>query len=174
MNLRWVAVLTAVATSVGSCGGRSRSSSIVNGGGRVSETGAVAGIGEMTGGSGGNADGGTGGLVGDAEGGSMDVSPSDAGSRPSTSTERFVRISAGPFQACGIRDDGTVDCWGSGCFIETAIPHGTFSQVSPGTEHSCALATDGMVSCWGSDFDGQATPPPGTGAGRLRRVLGKQ
>ena len=72
---------------------------------------------------------------------------------------------------CGVRTDGSVECWGSnddfaGNVVgQVTAPPGEFASVSAGWLHTCGVRTDGSVECWGDDYDvvgnvvGQATPP---------------
>ena len=90
-----------------------------------------------------------------------------------SSSGSFASVSAGVFHTCGVRTDGTVECWGSnedgdGNVVGQATPPGgSFASVGAGALHTCEVRTDGTVECWGSneDFDGneigQATPPSG-------------
>ena len=77
----------------------------------------------------------------------------------------FASVSAGAFHTCGVRTDGTGECWGlhedeDGNVVGQATPPpGEFASVSAGLLHTCGVRTDGVVECWGSDGYGQATPP---------------
>ena len=79
----------------------------------------------------------------------------------------FATISAGGYHSCGLRGDGTVECWGSNDYGQSTPPDGQFVSVSAGDEHSCGVREDGTVECWGSneslysDWSGQSTPPDG-------------
>ena len=86
----------------------------------------------------------------------------------------FASVSAGAIHTCGVKTDGSVECWGSnedfeGGFVGQATPpEGDFVSVSAGFFHTCGMRTDGSVVCWGGnddgeggDFIGQATPPEG-------------
>ena len=66
--------------------------------------------------------------------------------------------------ACGVKTDGTLDCWWEGYM---APPSGSFSLVSTGSNFACGLNTDGTVVCWGDqqyqqNDHGQINPPTGT------------
>ena len=67
--------------------------------------------------------------------------------------------------SCGVRTDGTVECWGSnddpwGDFAgQATAPEGTFITVDVGAYHSCGLRTDGTVDCWGFNEHGQTSGP---------------
>jgi hypothetical protein len=76
-------------------------------------------------------------------------------------TERFTSFSvagdeshpAGEFyklkgetHACGLRENGTLRCWGE---IEEP-PTGEFVQVSSGPHSSCAIGADSTLVCWGN------------------------
>jgi len=73
----------------------------------------------------------------------------------------FVAVSVGGYHACGLRDDGSVACWGKNEEGQATAPQGRFTAVTAGEEHSCALRDDGTVACWGRDKGGQTTPPSG-------------
>ena len=65
-------------------------------------------------------------------------------------------ISAGWYHSCGVKTDGTVDCWGYNSQGQSTAPSGTFVQVSAGLYHSCGVRTDGTLDCWGRNDYGQA------------------
>jgi hypothetical protein len=74
----------------------------------------------------------------------------------------YSQVSAGAFHTCAVRENGTVDCWGSDTDDQASPPAGSFVKVAAGGYHTCALTTDGSIVCWGDDSLGQATPPDGT------------
>ena len=92
----------------------------------------------------------------------------DDGTDAGDKTPAFISVGAGERYTCGVRDDGTVECWGDDKYGQTTPPGGTFASVSTGYEHACGVRDDGSVECWGSNqrwdglFVGQATPPGGT------------
>ena len=61
----------------------------------------------------------------------------------------FVSVSVG-HEACGIRSDGTVECWGSDA-DGTRPPEGRFATVEVNGYHKCGHLSNGGVKCWGSD-----------------------
>ena len=74
----------------------------------------------------------------------------------------FVEVSAGKEHSCGVRPDGTVDCWGSNSYFnKLGSPTGVFVQVSAGKEHSCGVRPDGTVKCWGGNPRGESDSPTG-------------
>lgn len=75
---------------------------------------------------------------------------------------QFQSISSGAGYVCGIRLDGTLECWGENSFGQATPPSGTFTQVSAGYQHACAIRSDGSAACWGNDEYGAASAPPGT------------
>ena len=83
---------------------------------------------------------------------------------------RFTAVAAGFGHSCGLRLDGTIDCWWSHennehderiNFGQVNAPSGRFTAVSAGVIHSCAIGTDETVTCWGDNSSGQADPPSG-------------
>jgi len=86
-------------------------------------------------------------------------SPSQSGD---SAADTFTDVSAGGWHSCGLRVDGTIECWGYEVPRRTAPPSGTFSAVSAGSLHSCGLRVEGTIDCWGINHQGQATPPDGT------------
>lgn len=81
----------------------------------------------------------------------------------------FVQVAAGePDDAgytCGLRTDGTAECWGS--WNEEAEqlllhpPSSQFTQISAGNRHVCGVRSDRTLECWGFNDDGEASPPSG-------------
>jgi len=57
-------------------------------------------------------------------------------------------VSSGFFDACGIRRDGTLACWGETEAVRSP-PAGSFKQVSVGNAGACAVRADQRVVCWG-------------------------
>ena len=83
--------------------------------------------------------------------------------------DRFTAVGAGGSEACGLREDGTIACWGdlhSGLTYggTPEVPEGRFTALDVGITHSCAVRDDGVVKCWADGFGsehGQADPPDG-------------
>ena len=46
--------------------------------------------------------------------------------------EAWQAVSAGTWHTCGLRNDGTVACWGNNLFAQATPPGGTFIQVDAG------------------------------------------
>ena len=78
-----------------------------------------------------------------------------------TSAVWFTSVSAGGHHSCGVRNDGTVACWGDDVFGQSSPPPGEFLSVSAGREHSCGVGANGWVICWGKDSAGESSPPSG-------------
>jgi len=69
----------------------------------------------------------------------------------------FTQVSTGDYHTCGLKPDGSVECWG-----RADDRTGPFTQVSAGNDHNCAIRkSDGTVACWGANGYGQANPPAG-------------
>ena len=75
-------------------------------------------------------------------------------------TGDFVSVSAGYDHTCGVRADGSVECWGANGSGQATPPRGEFASVSAGTDYTCGVKSDGSVECWGRAIDSQASPPP--------------
>ena len=79
----------------------------------------------------------------------------------------WTMVEAGFANACGIRQGGSVVCFGRATYGRSAGPSGSgpFVDVTLGVYNGCALAADGSVECWGSEgiavLDPLKTPPTG-------------
>ena len=93
---------------------------------------------------------------------------------PNRRSNAFASVSAGFFHTCGVRTDGSVECWGFQPGSWTAMslarprrPEVPSLRSAPAWSITCGLRTDGSVECWGSNVDGdgnvagQSTPPGG-------------
>jgi len=73
----------------------------------------------------------------------------------------WVSVSVGGNQSCGIKEDGTLLCWGGQYEDELCPPEEQFSQVSVGAEYACGVTTDHRALCWGQSRDGNLNAPAG-------------
>jgi hypothetical protein len=73
----------------------------------------------------------------------------------------WVSVSVGGNQSCGIKEDGTILCWGGQYEDELCPPEEPFSQVSVGDQHVCGVTTDQRALCWGQSVDGDLNAPAG-------------
>ena len=72
----------------------------------------------------------------------------------------FMEIGLGSFHACGLRTDGSLECWGDWGSGTTDAPGGTnFVDIAVGGRHSCAISTAGKISCWGRNVNGECDSP---------------
>ncbi len=139
------------------------------GAGGTLSAGGGAGSGGTFSGSGGNTTAGSGGITsaggsavggGGGGGGVDDTLTFDFDSPPE---DGYLRVQSSGSQACALRGDDTLECWGAGA--ATRPPRGTFSNFilaanGPGAELGCAISKeDGTVTCW-SDADDVAKSPP--------------
>ena len=62
-----------------------------------------------------------------------------------------LRSAPGGHHTCGVRTDGSLECWGLDDDGQASPPDGAFASVSAGESHSCGVRTDGSIACWGSD-----------------------
>lgn len=74
-------------------------------------------------------------------------SSSDSGTNDSPS---FIQVACGETNACALRSDGDVSCWGSS--LGQPPPQGPFVALAGGGGYACALRGDGTISCWGLGF----------------------
>ena len=64
----------------------------------------------------------------------------------------FGAVSVGFGHVCGLRVDGSVECWGEDWFGQSSqAPAGAFVAVDAGVSHSCGVRPDGSAECWGED-----------------------
>ena len=75
---------------------------------------------------------------------------------------KLLSISPGLRHYCGLRADGTIDCWGWNNDGQAEAPGGAFTALSAGFNHNCGLRVDGTVQCWGDNSHGQIDAPTGT------------
>lgn len=73
----------------------------------------------------------------------------------------WVSVSVGGNQSCGIKEDGTLLCWGDQYEDDLCPPEEQFAQVSVGAEHTCGVTTDHRALCWGQARDGNLDAPGG-------------
>ena len=102
------------------------------------------------------------GSTGESDTDTESVAPEDAESDPTT-PGAFTAITAGNWHSCGLRTDGTAQCWGNNHLGRADAPSGVFSAITAGGGHSCGLRTDGTAQCWGDNNSGpgQADAPSG-------------
>ena len=88
----------------------------------------------------------------------------------------YSHISIGDGHSCGLRTDGTIECWGDNLYGEIDVPELADSKDDPqGTDepfvpyvgvsvsggHGCGLRADGRILCWGDNSHGQLEAPDG-------------
>ena len=62
--------------------------------------------------------------------------------------------------ACALRSDYYVVCWGQSDWGAASPPSITFSQVSAGNQYACGVRMDNrLVACWGRNQYGQMNAP---------------
>jgi alpha-tubulin suppressor-like RCC1 family protein len=89
-----------------------------------------------------------------------------------SSDSDWVAISCGWYHSCGLKSDGSIECWGcetpgtgSDLFIlydrgQCDPPEGTFTQLgSSWGQEACAIREDGVTLCWG--YGGEEESPGG-------------
>lgn len=103
-----------------------------------------------------------------------EISISDDSGQARPPGGRFTAVSAAAQHTCGIRPDGTVECWGGNDYGQSTPPAGTFTAIRGGGTrfegHTCGLRPDGRGECWGGrwerygEYFEQAPPPAPAGA----------
>jgi alpha-tubulin suppressor-like RCC1 family protein len=73
----------------------------------------------------------------------------------------WLQIDSGYHHTCGVKTNGTVECWGRNIEGQSHPPPGEFIQVAAGKTHTCGIRPDDTVECWGSNDDGESSPPAG-------------
>jgi cysteine-rich repeat protein len=77
----------------------------------------------------------------------------------------FLQVAAGDTHVCGVRLDGSAECWGGNPDYNQP-PAGVLERIEPGFLHSCAIDSGGDVECagynqWGNtDEPAPDTTPP--------------
>ncbi len=61
----------------------------------------------------------------------------------------FAAVTVGHQHSCGIRPDGSVECWGDDANGQSTPPPGTFTALSAANGFTCGLRPDGRAECWG-------------------------
>ena len=69
-------------------------------------------------------------------------------------------MSAGWHHTCGLKPDGTVECWGRNDDGQSSAPSGSFRAVAAGRWHTCGLRTGNTVVCWGDSARLREAPGP--------------
>ncbi|MYG57288.1 MAG: hypothetical protein F4165_01610, partial [Acidimicrobiia bacterium] len=62
---------------------------------------------------------------------------------------RYQAVVASGQRTCGLRVNGTINCWGGYSYERSEPPEGTFTSIAASDIYMCALATDQTIACWG-------------------------
>src|SRR5690606_232623 len=84
------------------------------------------------------------------------------------SSERVVEVGAGMYFSCGLRENGTVACWGlngvgqlgdggveDGYDVAEVVGLSDAVQLSVGLNSACVVRQGGALSCWGDNASGR-------------------
>jgi cysteine-rich repeat protein len=71
----------------------------------------------------------------------------------------YADVSLGWNAACGLRLDGSLQCWGDNTYQLATAPSGTFLDVAVSGQQACAIRDDGSLHCWGDDANGRIDAP---------------
>jgi formylglycine-generating enzyme required for sulfatase activity len=77
---------------------------------------------------------------------------------------RYKTVSAGEEHACGLKTDGSIECWGNCPHNETipiSGPGDGYRKISAGVHHTCAINSMHNIECWGRSGYGMMRPPSG-------------
>lgn len=77
---------------------------------------------------------------------------------PLPTSSDFVDVAPGAWSDCGVRQNGTVVCWGSNPPVPPA--EAGFVQVAVGRGHACALKDDGTARCFMAEDMNYDVPSP--------------
>ncbi len=81
-------------------------------------------------------------------------------SQPITAEGDFTSVSGTGSDACAIKKDGSLVCWGNRITPDSPFLEDSFSSVSVGSQ-ICGAKTDGALVCWGRPSGrNQPTPSP--------------
>ena len=72
----------------------------------------------------------------------------------------FKDVSGGESHSCGLRTDGTIDCWGNSDDGKLDAPERIFKKLATGANHSCGIRLNGVIECWGDKTQGRTVAPP--------------
>ena len=82
----------------------------------------------------------------------------ESAAAPKTRSAReFASVSAAFFHTCGVKADGSIQCWGDSEYGQATPPSGEFASVSAGGFHTCGVRADGSVECGAPTRIGAAT-----------------
>ena len=84
-----------------------------------------------------------------------------------TKNEDFIEVTAGSYYSCGLREDGSVYCWGDdynhlwGAMSQLTVPEPNqdFISISSKDTHAIGLKNDGSVVLWGNNQEYQSEEP---------------
>ena len=84
-------------------------------------------------------------------------------SRAPADSEGFVQVDTGWDDICGIRVDGTLECWRPSGFsagshrarLKVGTPEGIFTDVIAANLFACGIRDDDTGFCWGDDLNGR-------------------
>lgn len=72
----------------------------------------------------------------------------------------YVQVATSFYNSCGLRADGSVNCWGRAAGQEGMEDRpGPYVQISMRYLHICGLRPDGRAECWGDNTAGQSDAP---------------
>lgn len=82
----------------------------------------------------------------------------------------FVSVAVGGAGfACGLRDGGSVGCWGTG--PSALAPEGEFEVIDAGLQEMCGVRVGGEIHCWGGNsINGAPSPSPSPDDGMMAAV----
>ncbi|XP_042062936.1 serine/threonine-protein kinase-like protein CCR4 [Salvia splendens] len=86
-------------------------------------------------------------LCGLSKSGEISCSGVDRNGTGDWPTGKFNVVGAGFRDACGVRGNGSLECWGGNLAGE--VPQGGFKSVAIGEDRVCAIRADGRVVCRG-------------------------
>ena len=70
-----------------------------------------------------------------------------------------MEATVGESYSCGLRIDGSAECWGSNIYGQSSLPAGAFQSIDAGQDHVCGLTDANTALCWGFNSSGQLASP---------------
>ncbi|MFU8804354.1 MAG: hypothetical protein ACNA8W_11135 [Bradymonadaceae bacterium] len=71
----------------------------------------------------------------------------------------FIQAFAAYDFSCGLRSDGSAQCWGADGYRRLHVPDLVWTDIAGYGAFSCGIDVDKEMHCWGRNNFGQSSPP---------------